>query len=694
MDENIIQSGHFCFTDRELSWLEFNMRVLREAGDKTVPLFERLKFLSIHSSNLEEFFMVRVGTLIHRSKLTPDSIDEKTGWTADTQIKKILSAVGKQQNKAEDIYKRLIKDMSEAGIDIIDFEKISKVDESMAKKFFSEIKPLLSPSITDATHPLPFLSGQQPYVLASLEKGGRHLLGVVALFRLPKYHIFEINGRTKVILMTDLVRHFSPQLFKKYDFKEATVIKVTRNADILLNSETTNENFRSNMERLLKKRKREQPVRLVFYGKTSEKMAGLICEKLKVSSKYVYMTNLAPDLSFGSRLGKKPGLVYEERKPVKSVLLKKGQFFKYLEKNDILLSFPYQSVTPFIDMIYEAADDPEVTAIKITLYRLAAPSKLAAALCYAADKGKDVLCLLELRARFDEQNNIDYSEMLEGAGCRIIYGLPGMKVHSKVCLITRQTSDGIKYITQIGTGNYNEVTSEQYTDLSLITSDKKIGMDAEILFDALLHSKAPDITQNLIIAPNGFKPWLFEKLNGEIAKGADGKVVIKVNSMNDTDVMEKLIECSKAGVKVELFIRGICCLRPGISGYTDNITIKSVVGRHLEHSRIYAFGNGDSAELFIGSGDLLKRNTTYRIEVFAPVLKNPIKKQIFEILDSFRNDHEKGSEMLPDGKYIKRFEAGTSSQDAQYKYFSEQIIQELTEKKGLFSLFARLFSGR
>lgn len=693
MSETISKAEHFCFTDRELSWLEFNLRVLREAGSESVPLAERVKFLSIYLSNLDEFFMVRVGTLIHRAKYEPDSTDEKTGWTPDTQIKKILSVVKKQQSKAEDIYRKLTKDLAGAGVDILDFNKISKVDESMAKKFFSEIKPLLSPTVTPLSQPLPFLQNGQPYVALLLEKGDKSFVATVSLSRIPEIFSYEVNGRTKIFSSPEFVAHFAAQLFKKYDIKEIGVIKVTRNADVYFNDAFAEDDYRSGMEKLLRKRKREQPVRLTFFGKPSSKLTDAFAEKLRVSGKYVFSTTLPSLPNFGSVIAKKPGFSFSDRKPFRNVLLEKGQLFKYLEKNDLLLSFPYQSINPFIDLIYEAADDPEVTSVKITLYRLAAPSKLAAALCYAADRGKDVLCLLELRARFDEQNNIDYSEMLESAGCRVIYGLPEMKVHSKVCLITRSTQKGTKYITQIGTGNYNEVTSEQYTDLSLITSEHEIGTDTESFFEDLEAGSAPAVHKHLITAPHGFKPWLMNMLDGQIAKGTEGRVTIKVNSMNDIDIMNKLIACSRAGVKVELFIRGICCLRPGISGFTDNITVKSVVGRHLEHSRIYLFGSGNDAKVFIGSGDLLRRNTTWRVEAFAEVKAPQIKKQIFEILDTFRIDNEKGSLMLPDGKYSRTEEPGTASQDAQYEYFSMQTIGAGASKKRR-GFLSRLFGRK
>ena len=363
--------------------------------------------------------------------------------------------------------------------------------------------------------------------------------------------------------------------------------------------------------------------------------------------------------------------------------LQKGEYFKYIEKQDLLLSFPFQSMLPFVDLIYEAADDPEVISIKITLYRMSASSKVAAALAYAADKGKDVLCLLELRARFDEQNNIDYSELLEDAGCRVIYGLPQYKVHSKLCVITREHGGNLSYITQVGTGNYNEVTGEQYTDLSLITADKTAGLDGEAAFAALSAGLLPETAQTLWIAPLHFRDRVLELLERERGKGSEGRVAIKVNSMNDPEIMRELIRCSQAGVRVELFIRGICCLRPGIPGQTENISVKSVVGRWLEHSRIYRFGEGAEERLFIGSGDLLTRNLDHRVEAFVEIRTPDTRAQVNKVLECLRRDREKSRTMQPDGRYIREEGGeGTSSQEALYQYFSTRRVT-LEEAEGL-----------
>jgi len=689
--------NRICFTDRELSWLQFNLRVLNEAGDSSVPLLERLKFLSIYQSNLDEFFMVRVGSLIHRSLLIPDYTDEKTGWSTTTQMKWIIREVQRQMVTEESVYEQLKTDLTSAGIEPVDFHRISKVDESMARKFFAEKRHLLSPRIVDAEHPMPFLENRESYAAVLLKKRDRYLLGLVALSRLPAHFVFETEGPQKVVLTDALVSHFASLLFKRYDVKDCCIIRVTRNADVFIeeHNRAADGDFRLSMEKLLRKRKRMQIVRLQIQGRPDRHLRDLLKKYLKVQEKQIFQTIVPFCLDFGGSIAGAGAMRYPERRGKRSVLLRKGDYFRYLDSHDILLSFPYQSMLPFIEMLYEAADDPDVVSIRITLYRLAASSKLAAALAYAADQGKDVLCLLELRARFDEKNNIDYSEMLEEAGCSVIYGLPEHKVHSKLCLITRKNGDTVSYITQIGTGNYNEVTSEQYCDLSLITSDKEIGRDTAEVFDSLALGEVPAPTATLITSPQDFRPRLLEALDRELKKAADGHVVIKVNSLNDMTVMNKLIECSRSGVKVELFVRGICCLLPGIPGLTDNIRVRSVVGRYLEHSRIYAFGTGADLRLWIGSGDLLNRNTQRRVEAFAEVKDPAIREQVLEVLEAFRQDGVKGWDMQSDGSYRKiPIPTGTDSQERLCRYFSTQQIDAPAVRRSLFSRIADILRRR
>ena len=593
----------------------------------------------------------------------------------------MLRITREQQSLAESVWKAIRSELKRSGVEVLNFNKIGKVDELMSKKLFGDIKNLLFPKLIDPNQALPFFWGEESYVVAFLGRSTIQKLAIIPMHRVPPYLSFEIDGVQKIVLTDQLVRRFLPLLLKKESILQSAVVKVTRNADVFLSQLADKEDLREKTSNMLSKRKRETPVRAQIYGKLTDPARSLLVKKLHVSEQRVFTATVPFDLSFRSCIGSHENFRYEERKPAREIGLKKGEYFRYIEKHDLLMSFPFQSMMPFVDLIYEAADDPEVLSIKITLYRMSASSKIAAALAYAADKGKDVICLLELRARFDEQTNIDNSEMLDDAGCRVIYGLPEHKVHSKLCLITRQHGGNISTITQVGTGNYNEITGEQYTDLSLITADPDAGKDAEATFQALIEGELPPEAHTLWIAPLSFKNRVIEYLNREIAKGADGHVAIKCNAMNNPEVMEKLIECSQAGVHVELFIRGICCLRPGIPGKTENITVRSVVGRWLEHSRIYCFGAGEDERLFIGSGDLLNRNLERRVEAFAEIRTPETREQIHEILDALREDKEKSRTMQPDGTYIREADGeGTSSQERLYQYFSRRRVSLEEEK--------------
>ena len=699
------------YINREISWLAFNRRVLMEAADPTVPLLERLKFLMIYQSNLEEFFRVRIGILTHRALLTPDTPDPLTKMLPQEQITEVLRIIREQQTLMESLWKGIREELQANKAGILDFRKISKVDELMSKKLFSDIKDLLLPRIIGIDQQLPFLWGGETHIIAFLGRGPEQKLCIIPLDRIPKYQTFEIDGIQKIVLTDQLVKHFLPLLLKKENVAQSVIVDITRNADVFMTKDEiqADDDLREKMSGMLSKRKREMPVRARFYGKLAEPARTQLIKKLHVMEDCVFTQNVPFDLSFRSCIGGPASLKYSERRPSRDIGLKKGEYFEYIDKHDLLLSFPFQSMMSFVDLIYEAADNPEVESIKITLYRMSSSSKIAAALAYAADRGKDVLCLLELRARFDEQNNIDYSEMLEDAGCRVIYGLPDHKVHSKLCVIVRRKADGsVSRITQIGTGNYNEVTGEQYTDLSLITAREEAGLDAEAVFAALEKSEIPPETEHLWIAPLSFESRVLEMLDGEIDKGEQGHVAIKINALNNREVMEKLIECSQAGVRVELFIRGICSLRPGVPGMTDNITVSSVVGRWLEHSRIYSFGDEEEQRLFIGSGDLLNRNLERRVEAFIEAVTPDTREQLNEILEALRNDREKGWQMQTDGTYVRDPDGGeTSSQEALYRYFSTRKVSlkepatvpegsaqeadEAPRKGGLRGLLSRLF---
>ncbi len=677
IESPVIAAPESIYVNRELSWMSFNERVLLEAADPSVPLLERLKFLMIYQSNLAEFYRVRIGILTHRALLTPDKVDPLSGLLPEKQISEVLRVTREQQTLMESIWKAIREELRANKVDVLDFKKISKVDELMSKKLFGDIRDLLFPKIIGLDQALPFLFSGEPNIIAFLGRGTEQKLCIIPLHRVPAYLSFEIEGCQKIVLTAQLVRHFLPLLLKKETVVQSAIVEVTRNADVFLEDveNRSDEDLRNKVATMLTKRRREMPTRVRVYGKLSDQARAVLIKKLRVPENRVFTQSVPFDLSFRSAIGGPASLRYEERRPARDIGLKKGEYFAYIEKHDLLLSYPFQSMLSFVDLIYEAADDPEVLSIKITLYRMSSSSKVAAALAYAADRGKDVLCLLELRARFDEQNNIDYSEMLEDAGCRVIYGLPDHKVHSKLCVITRQHDGKLSRITQVGTGNYNEVTGEQYTDLSLITAREEAGHDAEATFAALEDGKLPPEAQSLWIAPLSFKPRVLELLDREIEKGEQGHVAIKVNALNNLELMEKLIECSQAGVKVELFIRGICSLRPGVPELTENITVSSVVGRWLEHSRIYSFGDGEEQRLFIGSGDLLNRNLERRVEAFIEAVTPDTREQLNRVLDALRNDREKARLMQSDGSYTRaEGGAGTSSQEALYRYFSERKV--------------------
>lgn len=674
------------FVNRELSWLEFNRRVLSESLNPKIPLMERLKFLSIYFSNLDEFFMVRVGSLHDQSIVEPNKLDDKTGLNAAGQIDAILKKVAEINPIAERAWESIKQQMRAQDIDLMDTQHLNKLDEQIVQKYFAEnIRPLLSPQIIDRQHPFPFLKNKEQFVLTVLEnkekekdkdkskdksqtKGDSLQLGIVPFSHLPPYFIFTLNQRRRVLFTADIILYCAQKLYGKQKVVEKHIMRVTRNADISVDEGLYDFDidFRGVMEEMLKKRRRLDVVRLQFSSMPGERVVNFLCKKFKVTPACFLVQSIPLDFSFGFALPsaldphkEEKSWLYHEAKPFVPVDFAKGDAggaINYLQNHDMLLSFPFHSTKPFVDLLYEAGDDPSVVSIKISLYRLANHSKIASALAHAAEKGKEVLCVLELRARFDEQNNIDYATMLEEAGCTVIYGLSDYKIHAKLCLITRKVHNQIQYITQVGTGNYNEKTSELYTDLSFISTDPKMGEDATRVFQALCVGEVVESTERLWVAPNCFESNVLRYIQEQIdlaRSGGEGYVFIKVNSLNDMEIMEKLIEASQAGVKVEMVIRGICCLCPGIPGYTDNIRIKSIVGRYLEHSRIFIFGTGEQQRIFMGSGDLLNRNTRRRVEVFAEVRDGDPRREILHLVDAIRMDNQNSWEMLSDGSYVK-----------------------------------------
>ena len=696
------------FVNRELSWMEFNLRVLSESLNPKIPLMERLKFLSIYFSNLDEFFMVRVGSLHDQSIVEPDKLDDKTGLNAADQIDAILNKVNQINPIAQKAWESICLELRNQDIDILDLHHLSKLDEQIVQKYFSEeMRPLLSPQIIDRQHPFPFLKNKESFIVSVLESKDENIcLGIVPFSQLPPYFIFNINQRRKILFTADVLLHFAQKLFGKQKIQEKHVMRVTRNADISVDEGLFDFDidFRGVMTEMLKKRRRLDVVRLQFSSQPGEKLSAFLCKKLKVSPNCILVRSIPLDFSFGFALPSaldphkdKKQWYYHEAKPFVPVDFANGDgggAINYLQNHDLLLSFPFHSTKPFVDLLNEAADDPSVLSIKISLYRLANHGKIASALAHAAEKGKEVLCVLELRARFDEQNNINYATMLEEAGCTVIYGLSDYKIHAKLCLITRKVHNQIRYITQVGTGNYNEKTSELYTDLSFISTDQAMGEDATRVFQALCMGEVVDSTKSLWVAPNCFEPNVIKYIDEQIEacrSGKEGYVFIKVNSLNDMEIMEKLIEASQAGVKIEMVIRGICCLCPGVEGYSDNIRIKSIVGRYLEHSRIFIFGaTEDTQRIFMGSGDLLNRNTRRRVEVFTEVKSADARRDIKRLVDAIRMDNQNSWQMLADGSYLKDTSDHAEPLDS-HKYLHEYFEKPLKLPAKKHSLRERLF---
>lgn len=646
------------FLNRELSWLAFDRRVLAEAADETLPVYERLKFLSIYCSNLDEFYMVRVGGLLDRALLQPWHTENTTGLTPREQLRAIYDETARQQKDFAALWRKVTAALAKQHVEILDFDRLDEADEVLLRRRFDALRPLLSPQVLDAEHPLPFLRNREQYVLVRFA-GKRGGAGLVPTTQLPKFFKLTVDGVQKLALTAPLVAHFAPLLFGERRVRETAIVRVTRNADISVRDimDGCDADLRAVMERLLRRRRRLEPVRAQVQGRISDEMRALVRELLGLPKRQLFMTSAPTDLSFVLTMPGEfdlTGLTYNEVPPAKNVALQKGDYFAYLAQHDLLLALPYQSINPFVDLLYEAADDPDVVSIKITLYRLAGSSRIAAALAYAAEHGKQVQCLLELRARFDEQSNIDYSRMLEDAGCDILYGLTKYKVHTKLCLITRRCPGGICYYTQVGTGNYNEKTAKQYTDVSLITADERIGQDAGAFFNNMALGNLSGRYSRLFVAPTSLKNNILALMDEQIAKGKDGYILLKFNSLTDIDVIAKLREASCAGVTVEMIVRGICCLLPGVPGHTENITVTSIVGRFLEHSRIYVFGRGDEEKMYISSADLMTRNTERRVEIACPIDDPAVRTRLHDILYAMQHDTVKARVLQPDGTYCKK----------------------------------------
>ena len=667
--------------NRELSWLKFNQRVLEEAKDSSVPLLERMKFVSIFTSNLDEFFMIRVGSLYDMSLTDNSTIDSRSGMNPKEQLDAIFAAVAPLYKERDKTYSEIKKLLNPYGVCGLSIKELEQQEKKYVKKYFKDqILPILSPQIVDANHPFPHLLNKELYVIASLKQNGTSMIGIVPVPQFVSDILYLPGHDIRYIRMEKVIMEYLDVVFDKYEVSNKNYICVTRNADVSPDDEALeiNDDFRLLMQETLHKRRRMAVVRMETAEPLDKELEKYFCDKFKITPAQIYRTKMPMKLDYiFSIMDKVPAslkrsLVDEPFTPQPSRYLTDGKVIPQVKKKDILLSYPYESMDPFLRMIKEAAYDPTVLTIRITIYRLAKKARLVEYLCAAAENGKEVTVLIELRARFDEQNNIDWSERLEEAGCRVIYGFEGYKVHSKICLITYRNRNNIEYITQVGTGNYNEKTATMYTDVSLITADKGIGEDAAVFFKNMSIGNLNGSYHHIIVSPTSLKPKVLSLMDEEIKKGTNGRIIMKMNSVTDVDFIQKVSEASNAGVKVDLIVRGICCILPGVKGYTENLRVTSIVGRYLEHPRIFLFGTGADQKIYIGSADMMTRNTEKRVEVACPVYDETIRKQLTHMLKIMLTDNVKARELKSDGKYYMK-EKGTSKVNSQ-EYFMREAI--------------------
>lgn len=671
------------YMNRELSWLKFNERVLEEAESDLTPLCERLSFASIYQSNLDEFFMVRVGSLVDQEHLSPDLRENKTQMTATEQLHEVFKTVRRLNERRDFIYAKLLGRIEEAGVRLVDFRKIGRQESERLERYFDcEIAPLISPIIVGRRQPFPFLRNRDIYAVAVLErKSGKRRLGIVACSAGVFPRLIEVSASEKTYMLAEeLILHFLPKVFAGYTLREKSLIRVTRNADIDADALYEEDiDYREFMAELIKRRRRLAPVRLELSRELDGESLHALCKHMDVNKDHVFKNNSPLDLSFlfeiEDILRQKTDLFYERRIPQRSASIVAGRpVLDQIREGDKLLSYPYESMKPFLTMLQEAANDDSVVSIKMTLYRVAKQSKIVETLIEAAENGKDVLVLVELKARFDEENNIEWSRRLEEAGCNVIYGLDGYKVHSKLCLIQRMENGHAAYCTQIGTGNYNEKTARLYTDLSVMTHDQEIGREAAEVFRTLSMGETVQETEHLLVAPHCLQSRVLEMIDEEIVRarnGEDAYIGVKINSLTDRTIIDRLAQASCEGVRIDLIVRGICCLLPGVPGATENIRVISVVGRFLEHSRIYIFGRGARAKVYIASADFMTRNTLRRVEVAAPIRDERLKAEILEMFDTLLADNVQAREMRPDGTYVRRHPLDEPARNAQEIFYQQ-----------------------
>ena len=688
LEKKLVRPAHKSYMqNRELSWLEFNKRVLDQSIDPRVPLLERLKFISIWRSNLQEFFMVRVGSLTDLELAKEIVFDSKTGMTPREQLDAVYARVRELTPIAAEDFRQTRHLLDDAGIHQLYPDELTPAQHSELMNYLDcNVLPLVSPQIINATHPFPHLENGALYIAVRLDEEAEALpedatkaerkaarakaaenvlMGIIPMPRnCPRMiELTGENGKYSFILLEHALEMVADKIFEMYPVKYANVIQVTRNADLdtAEESDEYDEDFRSHMQRILKKRGRLAPVRLESERPLSYTTDKFLREKLGLKKQQAYTVGMPLDMGYAFALmGKAPKAIAEPLmdEPASpqwpASLSRKERITDQVLRRDVLLSYPYETMDAFVKLLQEAAVDPDVVSIKITLYRLASQSRLAEALITAAENGKDVTALFELRARFDESNNIEWSQRFEQAGCNIIYGFHDYKVHSKICAITRRSEGGLQFITQLGTGNYNEKTAKLYTDLSMITADPVVGQDAARFFRSMQLESASSDYKELRVAPLMIKPRMCEAIDGEIAKAKAGKparILMKSNAITDRDMIEKLTEASRAGVKITMLVRGISCLVPGIPGETENIRIVSVVGRLLEHSRIYAFGVGDETTVFLSSADLMTRNLDKRVEIAWPVNDPALRARVLDYFTTMLSDTAKLRELQSDGTF-------------------------------------------
>lgn len=655
-----------CYENRELSWLKFNERVLDEASDKDVPLCERLSFASIFQSNLDEFFMVRVGSLHDQMLFSETKRESKTNMTAGEQLSHIFKAARDLTRKKDHTYRHLMDELKEYGVELLNFSDIEYDDAVYLENYFKEqIMPILSPQVVGKKQPFPFIKNKEIYAVALLGSKSNEKVGLVPCSNGILKRLISIpSERNKYMLVEELILHFMPIIFEKYQIKSKSLIRIIRNADIDVDEAVDDEDtdYRDMMEKLIRQRKKLCPVKMEYSRVLDEKIIHNLCKELNLNHEQIYYSESPLELSFvfglQDALRNNKNLFYERHIQKNPSWYVSGKpVISQVEEADRFISYPYESMQPFIRMLQEAGEDENVVSIKMTLYRVAKNSQIVESLISAAENGKEVVVLVELRARFDEENNIEWSRRLEDAGCRIIYGLDYTKVHSKLCLITYREEGQIKYVTQIGTGNYNEKTSKLYTDLSIITANKQIGMEAAYVFTRLCMGEFVDETNYLLVAPKCMKSKILNYMDKEIEiarNGGKAYVGTKINSLTDKEIIDKLIECSRAGVRVEMIVRGICCLIPGVKGHTENISVISIVGRYLEHSRVYIFGTPDRDNIYISSADFMTRNMERRVEIAAPIYDDSIKTRIRNMFHIMECDTVKARQLCSDGNYVHR----------------------------------------